>query len=205
MHFLQQTHAATHRWAMAVVRPLGLQSKNVFFSPTSNRASGEALSLAPFCLLFGSPVPVTRAVPQSCPLQCQLWWVPGHHQGLWVLGQNSWSQKLLKADFCFHPKDFPYRKRTLCCSIQSALWSPPMLQTAFASVLTGRSSALPYSKVFMYSSSSWEGISTHISKEAKTVFLGAMARNWLLAIWLCISYLTIPFSKRKMACIWVRD
>lgn len=141
MPFLQQTHTVTHRCAMVVIRPLGLESKSVFFSLISNSTSGEALSLAPFCLVFGSPVPVTRAVPQTCPLQCQLWRVPGHHQGLWVLGQHSWTQRLLKADCCFCPKDFPCRQRRLCCSIQSTLWSPPTLQTAFAPVLTGLNSA----------------------------------------------------------------
>lgn len=78
--FLEQTHTMTHRQATVVVRPRGLESKNVFFSPTSNRSSREALSLPPFCLLFGSSA--TRAVPQSCPLQCQLWRVLGHDQGL---------------------------------------------------------------------------------------------------------------------------
>lgn len=141
MLFLQQTHTVTQRWAMVVRRSLGLESKDVFSSPTSNSTSGDALSLAPFCLLFGSPVPVMRAVPHSCPLQCQLWRLPGHHQGLWVLGQHSWTKRLSKAEGCCCPKDFPYRQRRLSCSIHSTLCSPPMLQTAFASVLTGLSSA----------------------------------------------------------------
>lgn len=171
-------------------------------------ASGEALWPAPFCLLFGSPVPPTRAVPRSCPLRCQTWRVPGHHRGLWVLRQQSWAQGLLKAEGCCCPKDFSLHvDEALLLLMQHTVISSRLLGNTVCIHPYGARLCHPYPRVLsphVQLKQPGRSPSTHCRRD-KTRVLGSEGLELVagsLAVYLLLEN-SLPW--RKMASVWVRE
>lgn len=173
-------------------------------------ASGEALSPAPFCFLYGSPAPPARSVPHSCPLWCQAWQVPCHHRGLWLLRQHSWAQGPLKAEGWCCPKDFPYTQKSLHCSIRSTLWSPPthhLLRNIVCINPCTTQLRHPYPRVLnphMQLKQLGRSPSTCF-RRAKTRVLeseGLQLAAGNLAVYILLEN---SFPWRNMACIWMRE
>lgn len=143
----------TQRQAMVAVRPLGLESKNVFLSATSSKCLWEGISPALFCPLVRLSAPQTRAV--------------------FRLLSSFRSSRAPESTRLLLSSGFSLRVG------QDLLYCSPLVRylqgTPPAFLFVGLSSSA-FIQVLRCSSSNWEGVTARISEEPGCLGMRARSR-----------------------------